>query len=202
MAANPVRYLGRSAFSLLELLIVLTIMVGLMAICWPSLSRPLGNSTLQRAGIVVRDALARARQEAARSGHPVVLCLHRDSATLRLESWEPFLLELLGNDSAPRSAGPRDDSATALPDRDSERDGLQHLPDLVYVDEVLNGPPPLGDIPAVSEEGHWFVPFLPAARSHDLTIVLRDKANDRRLGVRLFAATGQVKFVPMPVRPG
>ena len=51
----------RGGYSLLELLIVLTVLVGLLAIAWPSLSKPLANSDLLEAGNQLRTQLSEAR---------------------------------------------------------------------------------------------------------------------------------------------
>ena len=51
-------------FSLLEVMIVLVLMVGLLAIAWPNMQRPLRRTTLNEAAQVLREAIDEGRHEA------------------------------------------------------------------------------------------------------------------------------------------
>jgi len=59
---------GRRAFTLLELLLTLCLLVMLAALTWPALGRPLANQRLRSAADQVRAAWARARVAAISSG--------------------------------------------------------------------------------------------------------------------------------------
>jgi type II secretory pathway pseudopilin PulG len=61
--------LARGAFSLLELIIVLMIMVGMLAVVWPNLSKPLEKSTLREAAQSLRDAIDETRYQAQLDGN-------------------------------------------------------------------------------------------------------------------------------------
>ena len=61
---------GRRAYTLLELLIVLAIVLAVVSLSWPALQRPVAKSQLQSAAKQLRVALTRARLEAIESGTP------------------------------------------------------------------------------------------------------------------------------------
>ena len=208
---------------MLELLIVLVVMVGLMAIAWPSLRRPLADSVLQQAGNEIRQAMERAREASLTTGRPVLLRVSAESADLQLRSLE----QLVGADRRGNQ-----DLAPALrsdtqPETSQEKRGpfstppvLPAIPPLsagVVIETVVLGDAvpdtdpwsrdedrigsrPGGSVIRTDEPSSWLIPFLPSGRSIDCTIVLRDTSNQRRLGVRRESATGSLRFVAMPSR--
>lgn len=84
---------GRPAFSLLELLIVLAIMVSLAAITFPRLTRPLAESEVQRAAQLLRDQIADCRQAALVSGEPMFVRLETGSGEVSWGGWVGLLAE-------------------------------------------------------------------------------------------------------------
>lgn len=59
----------RCAFTLTELLLVLTIAAVIAAVAWPSLQKPFASHRLRTAADMVRSELCRTRIQAMRSGH-------------------------------------------------------------------------------------------------------------------------------------
>jgi prepilin-type N-terminal cleavage/methylation domain-containing protein len=68
MPSVPDRRPIRRAYTLLELLIVLAIVLAVVGLSWPALQRPMAKSQLESAAKQLRVALARIRLEAIESG--------------------------------------------------------------------------------------------------------------------------------------
>lgn len=148
-------HLQRSSggFSLLELLIVLGIMIGLVALIWPSLQRPLVDADLQAGGVQLRDALQQARQDALATGVPLLLQVQRGSGEFWVGPWDQLLLHRLGASASLTLGGELDSSSGApspslAPNRPAESPEVlawkrrlalrsERLPDDVMVEEVL-----------------------------------------------------------------
>ena len=99
----------RGGYSLLELLIVLTVLVGLLAIAWPSLSKPLANSDLLEAGNQLRTQLSEARLLAIQSGEPVIVRIECNSGMITFANWHQAMRPLTLSD-----ADPLDESGEAM----------------------------------------------------------------------------------------
>ena len=99
----------RGGYSLLELLIVLTVLVGLLAIAWPSLSKPLANSDLLEAGNQLRTQLSEARLLAIQSGEPVIVRIECKSGMITFANWHQAMRPLTLSD-----ADPLDESGEAM----------------------------------------------------------------------------------------
>ena len=82
---------GSRAFTLLELVIVLSLMVGLLAVVWPNLQRPLQRTSLEEAAQMVRDAIDESRNQAALRGAAYFVQLHQGSSQLHSGCFESFL---------------------------------------------------------------------------------------------------------------
>lgn len=91
----------RGGYSLLELLIVLTVLVGLLAIAWPSLSKPLANSDLLEAGNQLRTQLSEARLLAIQSGEPVIVRIECNSGMITFANWHQAMGPLTLSDTDP-----------------------------------------------------------------------------------------------------
>lgn len=74
----------RPAFTLLELVIVLVIMVGLTAIAWPNLARQLRKSELRESAQLLRSAIEECGYRAASDGKPAFLKLVESSGVVEL----------------------------------------------------------------------------------------------------------------------
>ena len=99
----------RGGYSLLELLIVLTVLVGLLAIAWPSLSKRLANSDLLEAGNQLRTQLSEARLLAIQSGEPVIVRIECNSGMITFANWHQAMRPLTLSD-----ADPLDESGEAM----------------------------------------------------------------------------------------
>ena len=113
------------AFTLLELIIVLAVMVGLLAVVWPNLQRPLQRTSLDEAAQIVRDAIEESRYQAALQGTLYFVQLQEGSSQLRSGVLAGFL----------------DDSAAAGLEQDSPATGsppirVWRLPASVVVSHV------------------------------------------------------------------
>jgi len=77
------RSLSRGGFSLLELMIVVVLIAGVMAIAWPSISRPMKKAELSEATHKLREAIEDGRYQAMMSGEPVFLQITQGDSELR-----------------------------------------------------------------------------------------------------------------------
>jgi prepilin-type N-terminal cleavage/methylation domain-containing protein len=82
-------------FTLLELLIVLALMAGIMALAWPNLRKPLGQTPLKQSAAAIRELIDECRYQATLRGELTLLRLERNSPQLQLGSWETLLEERL-----------------------------------------------------------------------------------------------------------
>ncbi len=77
-------------FSLLELMIVLVVMVGLLAIAWPNMQRTLRRTTLNEAAQVLREAIDEGRYEAITTGKPIFVQMQQGNHEVRTGSFANF----------------------------------------------------------------------------------------------------------------
>lgn len=80
-------------FSLLELMIVLVLMVGLLAIAWPNMQKLLRRTTLNEAAQVLREAIDEGRYEAITTGKPIFVQMHQGNHEVRTGSFANFANE-------------------------------------------------------------------------------------------------------------
>ncbi|MCA9159404.1 MAG: hypothetical protein KDA72_13810 [Planctomycetales bacterium] len=92
LSANRTVLPRSRAFTLLELVIVLLLMVGMLAVVWPNLQRPLQRTSLDEAAQMVRDAIDESRYQAALHGAVQFVQLQQGSSQLRSGSFDDFLL--------------------------------------------------------------------------------------------------------------
>lgn len=88
----------RAGFSLLEMLVVLAVLAGLMAVAWPSLRRPLQSSGAERAAASLRERFAEARHEARLSGELRLVRLEPGRAEIVVGPWQALVADTLGVD--------------------------------------------------------------------------------------------------------
>ncbi len=123
-------------FTLLELMIVLALMVGLLAIAWPNMQKSMNRTTLQEAAQVLREAIDEGRHEAIATGKPIFIQMQNDHHELRSGAFESFESETseMAPDSS-QSSVPTQDSATA--NMSSEKlPRTWRLPETVVITEV------------------------------------------------------------------
>jgi prepilin-type N-terminal cleavage/methylation domain-containing protein len=70
-------------FSLLELMIVVVLIAGILAIAWPSIARPMRKAELSEATQKLREAIEDGRYQAMMSGEPVFLQITEGDSQLR-----------------------------------------------------------------------------------------------------------------------
>jgi prepilin-type N-terminal cleavage/methylation domain-containing protein len=81
----------RSGLTLIELIVVLSILAGVVALAWPSLRKSLAASALQDAARQVQSEIRWAQAEAIRSGQAMVVWLPLEDGPLRIVSLEEAL---------------------------------------------------------------------------------------------------------------
>lgn len=104
---------SRWGWSLLELLIVLTVMVGVVGIAFPRLTGPLAESEVQRAASDFRDQMIDCRQASVLAGRPFVLSIRRGSGDYVWGDWAAVLAEGDGGGMSSASIGGESDPAAA-----------------------------------------------------------------------------------------
>ena len=77
-------------FSMLELMIVLVLMIGLLAIAWPNMQRLLRRTTLNEAAQVLREAIDEGRYEAMTTGKPIFVQMQQGNHEVRTGSFANF----------------------------------------------------------------------------------------------------------------
>ncbi|MBM3966161.1 MAG: prepilin-type N-terminal cleavage/methylation domain-containing protein [Planctomycetes bacterium] len=81
---------SRCAFSLLEMMIVLVVMVGILAIAWPNLQKPLRRAGLSQATQKLREAIDESRYQAMTTGTPVFIQLRQGESEVRSGGLDAF----------------------------------------------------------------------------------------------------------------
>ena len=133
-------------FSLLELMIVLVLMVGLLAIAWPNMQRSLRRTTLNEAAQTLREAIDEGRHEAIVTGRPVFVQMQQGNHEVRTGSFANFAndedtLETFGNELATDFASSRPAPSSPLSQQqeshlDSKSPRKWRLPESVVIAEV------------------------------------------------------------------
>ncbi|MCR9295967.1 MAG: type II secretion system GspH family protein [bacterium] len=85
------RWRCQFGFSLLELIIVLVVMVGLIAIVWPNLQRPLSRTRLDEAAQIVRSAIDETRYQAMLAGTPWFVKLQIGDSAVAAGTFDAFV---------------------------------------------------------------------------------------------------------------
>lgn len=197
----------RSGFSLLELMIVLTMMVGIGAIAWPSLRRPMADSSVQQAANQLRVQIADCRQSAAVEGQPRLMRFQAGQPSVGNGKWNDLVAEQLTESDSSGAAT----AALGEPPTSQEAEDWV-LPIDIVVDEVQfdqqsyvetdESTDPLAQ-PREQPESNWYLPFLPSGQTRDAVIVLRDCATGSRVALMIEAVTGLMRTQRLsPAQPG
>lgn len=140
------RYRARG-FSLLELIIVLMVMVSLLAIAWPSLQRPLRQTTLGEAAQTLRSAIDDSRYQAITTGAPVFVQLRQGEAMVSSGSFDSFMNDEMDSTSKGTSLQPATITQASKPPLQADsRPAIRtwNLPESVVISDVrwtLDPPP-------------------------------------------------------------
>jgi len=94
-ARRDAPYQTPTGFSLLELLIVLAVIAGLMALAWPNLRKPLNDSPLSQAAASLRELFDECRYQAILRSELTMLRVENQSSTVVMGSWEALLANQL-----------------------------------------------------------------------------------------------------------
>ena len=139
-------YRSVRGFSLLELMIVLVLMVGLLAIAWPNMQRSLRRTTLNEAAQTLREAIDEGRHEAIVTGRPVFVQMQQGNHEVRTGSFANFAndedsLGSFGNELATEVAPSSPFPSSSLTQQqelhsDSKSPRKWRLPDSVVIAEV------------------------------------------------------------------
>jgi prepilin-type N-terminal cleavage/methylation domain-containing protein len=134
-------------FTLLELLIVLALMAGIMALAWPNLRKPLGQTPLKQSAAAIRELIDESRYQATLRGELTLLRLERNSPQLQLGSWETLLEERLSESgtSNTNSSISREATSSISPESSSSNPTAANpilkrqwlLPEPIVVERVL-----------------------------------------------------------------
>lgn len=134
-------------FTLLELLIVLALMAGIMALAWPNLRKPLGQTPLKQSAAAIRELIDECRYQATLRGELTLLRLERNSPQLQLGSWETLLEERLSESgtSINESSLNREATSSISPESSNSNRNASNpilkrqwlLPDPIVVEQVL-----------------------------------------------------------------
>jgi|LakMenE18May11ns_1017448.scaffolds.fasta_scaffold9959640_22 prepilin-type N-terminal cleavage/methylation domain-containing protein len=112
----------RSGLTLIELIVVLSILAGVVALAWPSLRKSLAASALQDGARQLQSEIRWAQAEAVRSGQAMVVWLPLENGPMQIESLE----EALASDaSLPASAAMSESAAEEV----SQTEGLPNRQD-------------------------------------------------------------------------
>ncbi|MCU0714264.1 MAG: prepilin-type N-terminal cleavage/methylation domain-containing protein, partial [Pirellula sp.] len=88
--------------TLIELIIVLVIMVGALAIAWPNLQKPLGRVKLDEASQTLREAIDESRHRAIRQNQSILIRLRKGATEVQSGSIDSFA-EQMGNQTGATS---------------------------------------------------------------------------------------------------
>jgi Tfp pilus assembly protein FimT len=113
----------RLAFSLLEMMIVLVVMVGVLAIVWPNLQRPFRKAGLSEATQKLRQAIDDGRYQAMTTGTPVFIQIRQGGHEVRSVGLGSLVADDSGDLQAGRPSDSEQASASAAPLQTSMTNG-------------------------------------------------------------------------------
>jgi len=134
----------RSGVTLLELMIVLVILAGALAIAWPSLQRPLNRVRLDEASQTIREAIDESRQQAISCNKSMLIRLRKGEHEVQTGSIESFAEELEngGTRSIPSLSDSRSSASNGVSgDPKAIEPQVWKLPNDVIVVNVESGEP-------------------------------------------------------------
>ncbi len=141
---SPTSNAVQSGVTLLELMIVLIILAGALAIAWPSLQRPLNRVRLDEASQTIREAIDESRQKAISCNKSMLIRLRKGDHEVQTGSIESFAEEIEnGGTRAMSSLSDSRASASSgsLSNPKAIEPQIWKLPDDIVVVNVESGEP-------------------------------------------------------------
>lgn len=151
-------------FTLIELIIVLVIMVGALAIAWPNLQKPLGRVKLDEASQTLREAIDDSRHRAIRQNQSILIRLRKGATEVQSGSIDSFA-EQMGNQTGATS-GPVGNTQSKSASGDLVTEAEPHvwkLPDDVVVVNVER----IDDVPTSDDTRYTSGPKPDSAESQN-----------------------------------
>ena len=120
-ATSPRRELpsSRWGFSLLEMMIVVVLLAGILAIAWPSIARPLRKAELSEATQKLREAIEDGRYQAMMTGAPVFLQIQQGESEMRSGGIDSLIAGELSPDHSDLASDPQTSSTNSKPSTSS-----------------------------------------------------------------------------------
>ncbi|WDQ15704.1 hypothetical protein PSR62_18930 [Rhodopirellula sp. P2] len=170
-------------------MIVLTIMVGIGAVAWPSLRRPMADSSVQQAANLLRAEISDCRQTAAIQGEPRLMRFNANQPLVTSGHWSDLVAEQLTDNRSPSGTEAEHElNAWELP-VDIVIDEVQLDQTAYVVADETSMPSDVIDL----ETSTWYLPFLPSGQTRAAIIVLRDTATNSRVAIEIEAVTGMMR---------
>lgn len=172
----------RSAFTLLELLLVLVLVASLAAMAMPSMSVLLADSRIRRAGDQVRIVLAQARLEAMRTGQTQVFRCQIGTSDYTVTAYSDAS-DLTETAEARAAIGTVGTTATAIyQPPDPQPTETEQLPEsIVFEDQQVASSlraMQINEQAAIATDTSWSAPILLYADGTTSTATVRVKSDD------------------------
>jgi len=116
-----IAFRSRKGFSLLEMMIVVVLLAGILAIAWPSIARPMRKAELSEATQKLREAIEDGRYQAMMTGAPVFLHIQQGENELRSGGID----SLIAGELAPTR---REDPSASIPQPSNSGATLKRSP--------------------------------------------------------------------------
>lgn len=105
---------SRRGFSLLEMMIVVVLLAGILAIAWPSIARPLRKAELSEATQKLREAIEDGRYQAMMSGAPVFLHIQQGESEMRSGGIDSLIAGELSPDHSNLGPAPQNSPSDSI----------------------------------------------------------------------------------------
>jgi prepilin-type N-terminal cleavage/methylation domain-containing protein len=203
----------QAGFSLLELIIVLVVMIGMMAVVWPNLQRPLSRTSLDEAAQLVRSAIDESRYQATLAGSPWFIKFETGGTSIMAGTFDAFmestptspvriwrlpehvLVASLHWRSFGSAATSQDNWDLALSDLQATDTALGPRAAVDKERAFYDLNDQQNDSPPGEEAQFYWLPILASGRGRDATIKLWDKTTLQSIEVHFVSATGAIEVL-------
>jgi len=177
-------------------MIVLSMMVAIGVVAWPSLRRPMADSSVQQAANDLRLQIADCRQTAAIQGQPRLMRFEAGLTCVGCGPWNDLVVKQLTEASSIDKAIGAPGGNQETKDADSWELPIDIVVDEVQMDQRTYVEAGESFEPSASgdpSEAKWYLPFLPSGQTRDAVIVLRDLVTGSRVALEIEAVTGLMR---------